>query len=398
MLTEGTFPLVATTLQGMEDLLSAELRGLGVKHLEKGSRAVRFDADRTLLYKVNMSSRLAIKILRPLFRFEASNDDQLYAGCHSYNWANLISPDNTFAVDKVVYSPHFKNSQYCSLLLKDAVVDRIREEVGRRPNVDLKSPEFPLHLRISDNQVYVSLNTSGAPLFKRGYRKQQGFAPLNEVLASGLIQLTDWDRESPLYDFMTGSGTIGIEAAFLRNNKLASFFRRDFALMNWKDFDRELWKNLRREGMEEEKDREQIVFSADKDLRTIQTARNNISYSGLKDSIRLSHRMFEESPKFNNGTVILNPPYGQRLPIAMTYKLYSNIGDTLKRNFSGCTAWILSSNMDAIKKIGLRPSKKIPLFNGALECKFLKFELYDGSKKASKNRSTESKTKQGPTQ
>lgn len=373
--------MIAKTLKGLESLLAEELYGLGAENIRKGNRAVFFRGSMELMYRVNFFSRTAISVLLPVFNYSASNEQQLYDGAMSFHWDEWMDVNDTFAVNSVVHSPYFNHSQYVALKVKDAIADYFRSKTGRRPNVNVESPDFQFHVHISEDQVSLSLDSSGEPLFKRGYRKSTGPAPLNEVLAAGMIMLSGWTGETNFIDPMCGSGTLPIEAGLIAYRIPPGIFRKRFGFENWKSFDKMLWLKVT-ESYHEEKSIEGSVFGSDKLQGMISIARQNASSAFLSKKINFRVASIQEySPPAGPGTLIMNPPYGKRIGVAETDTLYTIVGDMLKRSYSGYDAWILSSNFESIKHIGLKPSQKITLFNGPLECKFLKYSIYEGSKK-----------------
>jgi putative N6-adenine-specific DNA methylase len=377
------FKLLAKTTFGFEDLLAGELTSFGATNIEKLTRAVTFDGDHEVMYKANLWSRVALRILKPIKTFPAGSEQQLYDEVKKIDWSQFLSVDETLAVDGVVSNSMLNHSLYVALKTKDAIVDQFRENVGRRPSVDTAHPKVRINVHISKDIANISLDSSGDSLHKRGYRNQTGEAPINETLAAGMIMLSGWDRKSPLVDFMCGSGTILIEAALMAKNIAPGIFRNEFGFERWNDFDSELWEKIRDDAKAKElKKMEFPLVGIDKSQQTLKTAKENVSNARMNDSIRLHAMPFEEyTPEVNNGMVIINPPYGGRITDEDLFSLYKSIGDQLKKKYKGFTAWILTANKEAAKNIGLKPSRKIELYNGSLECRFLKFELYEGSKK-----------------
>ncbi len=374
---------VAKCPHGMEDILADELRILGVEEAMLQKRAVAFKADKATLYKINLHSRLAIKILCPLFEFKAKHPEELYKKVKAFDWSDILSIEQTFAVQTTVHSPYFSHSQYVALKAKDAIVDQFYDTVHKRPNVDVKNPEIKIHLHISENNCKVFLDASGDPLFKRGYRVNTGIAPINEVLAAGMLVLSEWTPEIPLIDPMCGSGTIPIEAAMMATNTPASILRDEFGFMHWPDYDEALWKKIKKEGIAQIKSSQAQIFAYDKELSVLRYAEQNAAEIELDQAIQFKRKDFMHlNPPAEDGMIITNPPYNERIQVEDNEAFYAEIGDQFKQSFQGYTAWMISSNLSAIKRVGLRPSKKITLFNGKLECKFLKYELYKGSKKA----------------
>jgi putative N6-adenine-specific DNA methylase len=380
------FEIVVKTFYGLEEVLAVELKELGANDIQIGNRAVTFKGDLAMLYRVNLNLRTAISVLVPIATFKANNEDELYKNVFDIDWDQYIQIKKTFAVDPVVYSTIFKHSQYAALKVKDAIVDQYRKKHDRRPYVDTEKPDVLINLYISENECTLSLNSSGDPLFKRGYRSATSEAPLNEVLAAGIIKLSGWDAKTNLIDPMCGSGTILIEAALMAYGIPPGIFRSQFGFENWIDFDSELFQSISVEGEENEKDNFEFkIIGSDISPKAIGMARTNINNAFLQNKIDVFVSSFEELKKpVESGIIITNPPYGERIKPENINELYANIGNTLKKDYAGFDAWILTSNRDAMRNIALHPSQKIKLNNGALECTFNRFELYQGSKKASK--------------
>jgi putative N6-adenine-specific DNA methylase len=381
------FNLIAKTSFGFEDLLTEELKEIGAEEIKKGIRAVHFIGTLETMYKANLHSRIALRILKPIATFAANNEQQLYDGIKSIDWSKYMAADETLAVDAVTVKSNLTHSLYISLKTKDAIVDQFRDKTGTRPNVDLRFPKLRINLHLSDNIASVSLDSSGDSLHKRGYRNQQGTAPLNETLAAGMILLSGWDKCSPLTDIMCGSGTILVEAALIARNIAPGIFKNEFGFERWNDFDSELWNSILEKAKASEKTKLDFIISGiDRSRQVIGFARENAKMARVEEDIVFHEMPFEHySPAETAQTIITNPPYGGRITDDDLFDLYKTIGDQLKKKYQGSTAWILTANKDAVKYIGLHASRKIQLFNGALECRFLKFELYGGSRKASKN-------------
>lgn len=377
--------MIAKTLFGLEEVLAEELRQLGAQEVEPINRAVKFSGDQAMMYKANLRLRTAIKILKPVFEFKANNETQLYKGIQKMLWTDYMSVDDTFAVDATTNSDHFSHSKYAALKVKDAIVDQFRDLFGKRPNVDTRHPKLRINVHIADRKCTISLDSSGTPLGKRGYRAMQNAAPLSETLAAGMILLSGWDQESNFVDPMCGSGTIAIEAAMIACN-IPPGKLRGFAFEKWNDFDQKLWQAIKRGANQQIRPFEGKIQGLDIDRTSVNLARDNAKIAGVEDIVFFRHADFlEHEPDIEPGTMIINPPYGERLKDEEDIiPFYQDIGSFLKHHYQGWDAWILSGNVRAIKFIGLRPSRKIHLFNGPLEAKFHKFEMYRGSKKAAK--------------
>ncbi|MDW7692944.1 THUMP domain-containing protein [Flammeovirgaceae bacterium SG7u.111] len=379
------FEMIAKTLFGFEELLAAELEEIGATDIELLKRAVKYRGDQEVLYKSNYLLRTAIKVLKPITTFQVRNEYQLYDQIKKIDWEDYMTVNQTLAIEGTTSGEIFTHSKYVALKSKDAVVDQFRDKYDKRPSVDTEDPDLRINVHIAEDQCTVSLDSSGVTLNKRGYRLRQVFAPMSEVLASGILMLTGWDKKRNLINPMCGSGTVAIEATLMARNVPAGYFR-DFAFQYWKDFDQALWKKIKDEAIEKITDMEGKIYASDIELNAIKVSIDNAERAGVDEFIEFEKEDFLESKaKLEDALVIINPPYGERLEEAEDMvEFYKEIGTQLKHGYNGCDAWILSGNLDAIKFVGLRPSRKIKLFNGPIDCKLHKFELYRGSKKASK--------------
>ncbi len=378
---------IIKTQYGLEGVLEQELIDLGFQQVTQLNRACSFVTDKKGLYKANLAVRTGLKILKPLFQFEAFTEHELYNGIKKFDWQDFIDLKQTFAVQSVVNSEFFNHSKYVALKTKDAIVDKIREKKGLRPNVDPETPDIQIHINVSMQKVSISVDSSGEPLYKRGYRSNTVLAPINEVLAAGMIDLSGWDPSTPFYDGMCGSGTFLIEAAIKAGKIAPNLNRKRFGFTNWPDFDKELLEEVKTELKLQENKNIPYIAGADISNMAVNIAQENIENAGFLNKVfveRKPFNKFQPREEDKNGTLILNPPYGERLATDDIIALYKSIGDQLKKNFSGFQAWIISSDLEAIKFIGLRPERKIALYNGALECKFHKFSLYEGTKRTHK--------------
>jgi len=376
--------MIATTQFGLEEVLASELRALGAQDVQLSTRAVTFRGDRRLLYKANIWCRTAIRVLVPFANFYARDENDMYRQVSRINWPQYLSNNQTFAINAVVSNSTFQHSLFLSQLTKDAIVDQFRRKTGNRPSIDVSRPDVRLNLHMFENQVTLALDSSGDSLHRRGYRLQTNVAPLNEVLAAGIIALTSWDKKSPFIDPMCGSGTLLIEAAMLAYNIAPGLYRQQgFGFMSWPDYDQKLFEDLLAEARAQRIPEAEIdIIGSDIDREYINAARNNITAAQLEDEIRVRVRDMKEAAGTGEpGIVVLNPPYGERLGTDDLNQLYKTIGDTLKSNFSGYDAYVFTGNQEASKNIGLRTSRRIPLYNGPIECRLLKYELYRGSKK-----------------
>ena len=382
---ENNFQMVAKTLYGFEDLLAKELVQLGAQRVKKGVRNVTFLGDKGFMYKCNLALRTAVKILKPIASFKVFDEKDLYEKIYKIKWENYIDSKGSIAINSTVNSNIFTNSQYISLKTKDAIVDRFRSLKNERPSVDLRFPDLKINIHIDKMFCNVSLDSSGESLHKRGYKTATNIAPINEVLAAGLIMLSGWDGQSDLLDPMCGSGTILIEAAMIACNIPPNLMRNEFAFEKWKDWDVDLFEKIENSLLNKTRDFHYNIYGIDKAPSAVKKAIDNINNSKLDSFISIRHDDFFKTSKSSKELlhIIFNPPYGERLEINVE-KLYENIGNTLKRNYANSNAWFITSNKESLKYVGLRPSKKIKLFNAKLESIFAKYEIYDGSKKAKK--------------
>lgn len=380
------FTILVKTFQGLEDVLAKELETIGAENIILKTRAVEFTGDQEILYKANYLIRTAIRVLKPVYNFSAKDEDSLYYGIKSVDWLKYLDEKKTIAVDSVVSSSYFKHSKYVALKTKDAIVDQVREKRTLRPSIDVINPDVRINIHIVNDKLTVSLDSSGDSLFKRGYRSSGGEAPLNEVLAAGIILLSGWDKISTLIDPMCGSGTFLTEAGLLGMGIPPGYFRRRFGFEKWKDYDSSLMEKIRCEQIPEIK--ELKIMGSDISREAISLSKLNLRKAGLSKKIRPVVKSIKEfNPPLSDGkgVVVINPPYGERIKEDRIQELYKTIGDSLKKKYSGYDVWIISGNKEAIKHIGLHASKKITVFNGPLECKLLKYSIYSGSKKEGKN-------------
>jgi putative N6-adenine-specific DNA methylase len=376
---------VAKTLYGLEAVLAEELIRIGASDVEKVNRAVIFSGDISLLYRVNYTVRTALSILMQVADFRIRSKDDLYRGGSKIEWDRYLSADDTFSIVPVVNSGYFTHTGYPALILKDAVADYFRRKTGRRPSVNAADPGILINLHISNDIVTVSIDSSVIPLFKRGYRQEQSVAPLNEVLAAGILLMSGWNASASLIDPMCGSGTIPIEAGLLACNIPPGRFRNFFGFQKWKDYDEKLFAKIKYEADNEIISSPVKISGSDISEQVVSQARANVAKAGLMDIISIQTADFRDlKASAGNGFIFLNPPYGERLLPSETDDLYSMIGSSLKHNFPGATAWMITSNRESLKNIGLKPAEKHILFNGALECILLKYVMYSGTKKVAK--------------
>ena len=389
---DNNFKMLAKSFFGMEDLLSEELKKLGATDVYKGNRFVNFTGDKGFMYKANLCLRNALKILKPIYNFQADNDIVFYEKLFNFQWKDIFTPDQTFAIDSVVHGDIFNHSLYASQRCKDAIVDRFIKDFGKRPSVNTRHPDIRLHLHIFDKKCSLSLDTSGRSLHHRGYRSLTNIAPINEVLAAGIIQSSGWDERTDFMDPMCGSGTFLIEAAMMACKIPANLNRNEFAFEKWKDWDETLFDKIRTSQLNRVVSPSGKIYGFDKAPSAIEKSIKNIKNAGLEDFIQLNRANFFNSQKMDESPLHLltNPPYGERLEGNIN-ELYQNFGDTLKRSYPNTNAWIISSNFEALKFIGLRPSRKIKLFNGKLETRLCFFPIYEGTKKIHKLKEQEDK-------
>ena len=378
--------MLAKTMFGFEELLEKELKNLGAINIEKGVRSVSFEGDKGFMYKANLSLRTAIKILKPINSFRVRNEQDLYDKIYGMDWNKYLSYDHTFAIDATVNSELFNHSLYIALKTKDAIADKFRDQHDKRPSVDLKYPDLRINVHIQKNECTISLDSSGQSLHQRGYKTATNIAPINEVLAAGMLLLSGWDGQSDFLDPMCGSGTIPIEAAMIACNIPANINRREFAFEKWGDYDEDLFDKIVESSLKKVREFHHKIYAYDKVSSAVRKASDNVKNANLSDYIQVEQQNFFDTEKTTEGKMhmVFNPPYGERLAINME-EFYAEIGNTLKQKYPNTDAWFITSNLESIKHVGLRPSRKIKLFNGKLESRLLKYEIYAGSKKAKFN-------------
>jgi putative N6-adenine-specific DNA methylase len=378
---ENYFEMIAKTLYGLEDVLAEELTALHASNVKIGRRMVSFTGDKAMMYKANLHCRTALRVLKPLRHFKADHADTVYLEVKQVDWERYFTPEQTFAIDAVVNSESFNHSKYVAYRTKDAIVDYFNEKYGKRPSVRLNRPDMYIHIHISHNDCTVSLDSSGESLHKRGYRTEQGEAPLNEVLAAGMILKTGWRGESNFVDPMCGSGTLLIEAAMIALNIPPGLYRAAYAFERWPDFDNELFEEI----CKDESGEREFTFKcygSDISPKGIDMADKNIQNAGLSRYIELKTIPFQKYSKApTSGILVTNPPYGERITANDLSSLYTMIGERLKHVFAGYQAWILSYKEECFENIALRPNRKIKLMNGSLECEYRCYELFKGKNK-----------------
>ncbi|HAB27543.1 MAG TPA: RNA methyltransferase [Xanthomarina gelatinilytica] len=383
---ENNFKMVAKTLFGFEELLAKELTQLGAQDVKIGVRNVSFTGDKGFMYKANLGLRTAIKILKPIETFKVFNEKDLYDKIYNMSWEPYLKPTGTLAVDATINSNVFTHSLYVAQKTKDAVVDKFRDTTGQRPNVDLKFPDLKINVHIDRQICHISLDSSGDSLHKRGYKTATNIAPINEVLAAGLVMLSGWDGQCDFMDPMCGSGTILAEAAMIACNIPPNLMRKEFAFERWADWDVDLFEKIEESLLSKTRDFHYKIMGYDKSPSAVAKAKDNIKNAHLEEFISIKHEDFFKTQKAGEDKLhmVFNPPYGERLDIEME-EFYKKIGDTLKQGYPGTDAWFITSNLDALKHVGLRPSRKIHLVNAKLEARFVKYVMYEGSKKAKYN-------------
>ncbi len=382
----GLFPMVAKTLFGLEEILAQELKTLGAQAVKIGVRNVQFVGDTGFMYKANLCLRTALRILKPIHRSNISKIDDVYQAMHDIAWEEIMNENSTFAIRATVMTSDPHNTMYVALKAKDGLVDRLRTRLGTRPNVDKDFPDFSIHLYVTDRIVEVSLDSSGTSLHQRGYRSATNIAPINEVLAAGILMLSGWRGDTDFLDPMCGSGTLLIEAAMIACNIPPNLNRKEFAFQKWSDWDNDLYENIEESALNKTRSFDYTITGYDKAPSAIRKAEQNISNANLNDFIKIERQDFFRTEKEDPDKslhILFNPPYGERLPIDVDV-FYSRIGDTLKQSYSGSQAWLITANMEALKFVGLRPSRRIKVFNGKLESKLVKYALYSGTKKIHK--------------
>ncbi len=383
MTTENSnkFQMVAKTFQGLEEVLRDELSALGAENVEAGKRMVQFEGDLAMMYKANICCRTALRILKPIVKFTASDTDDLYDAVREIEWEKYMTPDSTFSIDSTVISSEFTHSKFVTYRVKDGIADHFYDICGRRPSIRLHNPDVMLNVHISEDRVTISLDSSGEPLSKRGYKVENTEAPINEVLAAGIILMSGWKGECDFADPMCGSGTFLTEAALIAANINPGIYRDRFAFESWDDFDPELFEEIYNDDSGE-REFAYKIYGGDIDPEAVRIARRNVKSAKVDNMVEISCRSIEEwTDNAPQGVLVTNPPYGQRInPTNMTAQaLYRTIGTCLKQNFEGWNAWIIGLEEGFMKDIGLKPSVKYPLLNGALECTLNEYVMFSGS-------------------
>ena len=372
------FEMIAKTFQGLEQILAEELTALGANNIQVGRRMVSYTGDKELLYRSNFQLRTAIRVLKPIKHFRATSADEVYEAIKAIDWTEYLSNETTFAVDSVVYSTEFRHSKFVAYKVKDAIVDQFREKTGNRPNIRVSNPDLQLHIHIAEYDCTLSLDSSGESLHRRGYRQEAVEAPLNEVLAAGIILMTGWRGETDFIDPMCGSGTLPIEATLIARNMAPGLFRKGYAFEKWSDFDAELFENIYNDDSQE-RPFEHHVYGYDNNRKAVEIATNNVKAAGLTGDITIQFQDFKDfTQPAEKSIMVTNPPYGERIKPEDLLGLYKMIGGQFKHQFVDNEAWVLSYREECFDAIGLKASLKVPLYNGALECEVRKYQMFSG--------------------
>ena len=378
---EQEFELIAKTFMGLEPVLAQELTQLGANNVQIGRRMVSFTGVKEMMYRANFQLHTAIRILKPIRHFKAGSADDVYEEVKKIDWSKYIEKGKTFSVDSVVYSDEFRNSRFVTYKVKDAIVDQFRENTGDRPNISVSNPDIRLNIHIAEDKATLSLDSSGESLHRRGYRQESVEAPLNEVLAAGMILMTGWKGDTDFIDPMCGSGTLLVEAALIAHNMSPGIFRKEFAFERWTDFDQDLFDQIYNDDSQEREFKHHI-YGYDVDIKAVNTARMNVRAAGLTSDITVEEADFKDFKRPTEKSILVcNPPYGERISTPNLLGTYKMIGERLKHEFMGNDAWILSYREECFEQIGLKPSIKIPVYNGSLECEFRKYAIFDGKMK-----------------
>ncbi len=374
------FEMIAKTFKGLEEVLATELVAMGANNVQLQRRAVSFTGNKELMYKANMQLRTASRVLKPIAAFKALNPDEVYEQVKKIDWEKYMSVDTTFAIDSTVFSDEFRHSMFVAYRVKDAIADRFMEKQNKRPSVRLDNPQLMINIHIAQNQCTISLDSSGESLHKRGYRVAQTDAPLNEALAAGMLLMSGWEGKTDFIDPMCGSGTLLIEAALIALNIPPGVFRREFAFEKWSDFDSELFDAVYNDDSVE-RPFEHKIYGSDISPLAIKIADKNVRSAGLNKYIELKVLPVQqlEAPS-DHCMMVTNPPYGERITSPDIFGLYASLGTVLKHKFAGSSAWVISSHEECLDKIGLKPSKKVQLLNGSLDCLYCQYEIFEGKR------------------
>lgn len=375
---QGSFEMVAKTFQGLENVLATELIDLGANNIQIGRRMVSFTGDKEMMYRANFQLRTAIRILKPIKHFRATTADEVYEAVKQMDWTQYLDNDTTFAVDSVVFSTEFRHSKFVAYKVKDAIVDQFREKTGNRPNIRISNPDIQLHIHVAEYDCTLSLDSSGESLHRRGYRQESVEAPLNEVLAAGIIMQTGWKGDCDFIDPMCGSGTIAIEAALIARGIAPGVYRKEYAFEKWPDFDQELFDRIY-EDDSKERPFEHHIYGYDINRNAVAIATTNVKAAGLSKEITIQQQDFKDfTQPAEKSIMVTNPPYGERISAPDLLGLYKMIGERLKHEFVDNDAWVLSYREECFEQIGLKPSLRTPLYNGSLECELRKYQIFSG--------------------
>ena len=375
---EQEFELIAKTFMGLEPVLAKELTQLGANNVQIGRRMVSFTGDKELMYRANFSLHTAIRVIKPIKHFKAQSADDVYEEVKKIDWSQYLDLKKSFAVDSVVFSDEFRHSKFVSYKVKDAIVDQFREKTGQRPNISVANPDIRLNMHIAEDRCTLSLDSSGESLHRRGYRQESVEAPLNEVLAAGMILMTGWHGETDFIDPMCGSGTLLIEAALIARNMAPGVFRKEYAFEKWPDFDAKLFDRIYNDDSQE-REFTHHIYGYDIDPKAVQKASLNVRAAGLTKDVSVELADFKNFKQpVDKAIMVTNPPYGERISTPDLLGTYRMIGETLKHKFKDNDAWVLSYREECFDQIGLKPSIKIPLYNGSLECEFRKYQIFEG--------------------
>ena len=375
------FELIAKTFMGLEPVLAQELTQLGANDVQIGRRMVSFTGDKEMMYRANFQLHTAIRILKPIKHFKAQSAEDVYNEIQKIDWSLYIPEGKTFSVDSVVYSEEFRNSRFVTYKVKDAIVDQFREKTGTRPNISISNPDIRLHIHIAEDKATLCLDSSGESLHRRGYRQESVEAPLNEVLAAGMILMSGWKGDTDFIDPMCGSGTLVIEAALIARNISPGVFRKEFAFEKWNDFDQDLFDMIYNDDSQE-REFEHHIYGYDIDMKAVNTASMNVRAAGLSKDVTIAQQDFKDfTQPAEKSIIVMNPPYGERISTPNLLGTYKMIGERFKKAFTGNEAWVLSYREECFEQIGLKPSIKIPVYNGSLECEFRKYVMFDGKMK-----------------
>lgn len=372
------FEMIAKTFQGMEGILAEELTNLGANNIQIGRRMVSYTGNQELLYRSNFALRTAIRVLKPIKHFRATGAEEVYEAVKEIDWTQYLDNDTTFAVDSVVFSTEFRHSKFVAYKVKDAIVDQFRERTGDRPNIRLTNPDIQLNIHIAEYDCTLSLDSSGESLHRRGYRQEAVEAPLNEVLAAGIILMTGWRGETDFIDPMCGSGTLPIEAALIAKNIAPGVYRKGYAFEKWPDYDRTLFEQIYNDDSQE-RDFTHKIYGYDNNREAVAIATRNVKAAGLTGDVSIGFQDFKDfTQPLEKSIIVSNPPYGERISAPDLLGLYKMIGERLKHQFLDNDAWILSYREECFDAIGLKPSIKTPLYNGSLECELRKYRIFSG--------------------